>query len=77
MGNELTKQPGQGQPGQPQQGQPGQHGQPGQDDKWKSNQSQTGQTPQDISKKDPTRQSGSGEQNEQEKTAQDSKRRAS
>jgi hypothetical protein len=66
------------------QGQPGQQGRQGQDvtgtadkDKWQSNQPQPGGSTQDTSKKDPTRQSGTGERNEQEESDQGSRRRAS
>jgi hypothetical protein len=46
-------------------------------DKWKSNQPQTGGT-QDMSKKDPSRQPGSGERNEQnDQEDNEQKRRAS
>lgn len=89
MGNEPNKQQGQqGQQGQSQshqqgqqshqQGQ-GQQGQGQQDtgsstDKWKSNQPQPGGSTQDMTRKDPSRQSGS---DEQEESDQGSKRRAS
>ncbi len=80
MGNEPNKQQqgqqsGQQGQGQSQQGQQSsQQGQQGQD-KWK-NQGQTGST-QDLNKKDPSRQPGSNQGQDQHESDQDNKRRAS
>jgi len=78
MGNEPNKQ--QGQQGQSQSHQQEQQGQTGSNisDKWKSNQPQPGgvdpKQSQDMPKKDPSRQPGSTEHEQEES---DQKRRAS